>query len=142
MMKKRYFYTALAFECAACIGAYLLQYFTARKMGMLRWVNHLCNRWSQSIDLDRLNLILILLVASLAVALLIWMLALAKKRRPLIPMAVIALTAVGAYLLYTICNNRRTMAAYYLVSFTLLLGAVIVLGIWIYGAFKINQSNS
>ena len=135
-MKKRYFCTALAFECAACIGAYLLQYFTARKMGMLRWVNHLCNRWGQSVDLDRLNLVFMVLAAGLAAVMLIWTMVRAKKIRPSIPMAVLALTAVGGYLLCTICNTRRTMAAYYLVSFTLLLGAVIVLGIWLYTILK------
>ena len=135
-MKKRCFCTALAFESAAWIGAYLLQYYTARKMGMLRWVNHLCNRWSQSVDLDRINLILMLLVSGLAVALLIWTLVRVKKIRPSIPMAVIALTAVGAYILCTMCNTRRTMAAFYLVSFTLLLGAMIVLCIWMYAILK------
>ena len=135
-MKKRYFCTALAFECVALIGAYLLQYFTARKMGMLRWVNHLCNRWSQSVDLDRINLILMLIVSGLAAALLVWTLVRSKKIRPSIPMAVIALTAVGAYILCTMCNTRRTISAFYLVSFTLLLGAMIVLCIWMYAILK------
>lgn len=92
-------------------------------------------------DLDRLNLIL-LLVAVLSAAMLIWTLVRAKKSRPSIPMAVILLTAVGGYLLCTICNARRIMAAYYLVSFTLLLGAVTMFGVWIYAAFKADQSDS
>lgn len=136
-MKKRYFYTALIIEIAACFGAYLMQYFTAKKMGMLRWVNHLCNKWGRMMDLDRLNLILMLLVSALALALLFCTIKKARERIwELAPLMAAAFGSVGIYLVWTIRYTRRMMAAYYLVSPILLLGAAIVLSCWALVVFK------
>lgn len=136
-MNKKYLFIALLFEIAACIGAYFIQYFTAKKMGMLRWVNHLCNKWSKAVDLDKLNLILMLLVSALVLALLFWTMKKAKEKiRSFAPLMASALGAVGVYLVWTIRYTRRMMAAYYLVSPILLLGAVIVLSCWILAVFK------
>ena len=130
-MKKRYLYTALVFELAACLGAYFIQYFTARKLGMLRWVNHLCNKWAKFMDLDKLHLFLMLLVSVLALALLLWTVKKGMERGPhLSLLAATAFTGVGIYLVWTIRYTRRLMAAYYLVSPILLLGAVIALCCW------------
>ena len=136
-MKKRYLYTALIIEIAACLGAYLMQYFTAKKMGMLRWVNHLCNKWGRMMDLDRLNLILILLVSVLALSLLIWTIKKAQKGiGNFVPLMAVAVGSVGIYFAWTIHYTRRTMAAYYLVSPMLLLGAITVLCCWAFAVFK------
>lgn len=136
-MKKKYLCIALVFEVTACLGAYLIQYFTARKLGMQRWVNHLCNKWSKGVDLDSLNLIFMLLVSALTLALLLWTLKRVKEeRRSFAPMLATALGAVGIYLVWTIRFTRRMMAAYYLVSPILLLGAVIVLSCWALAVFK------
>ena len=136
-MKKRYLYTALIIEIAACLGAYLMQYFTAKKMGMLRWVNHLCNKWGRMMDLDRLNQILMLLVSALALALLLWTLKKGRGRsRSFAPLMVTAFAAVGIYLVWTLRYTRRLMAAYYLVSPVLLLGATIVLACWALAVWK------
>ena len=136
-MKKRYFYTALFFEITACIGSWLIQYFTSKKMGMLRWVNHLCNTWSKSVDLDRMNLMLMLLVSVLALVLLVLTV---KKARESIcnfePLMAASFVAVGIYLVWTIRYTRRMMAAYYLVSPILLLGATIALICWALAVLK------
>ena len=136
-MKKRYLYTALIIEIVTCLGAYLMQYFTAKKMGMLRWVNHLCNKWGRMMDLDRLNLILMLLVSALALTLLLWTLKKCQGRcRSFAPLMVTAFAAVGIYLVWTLRYTRRLMAAYYLVSPILLLGAIITLCCWALAVFK------
>lgn len=136
-MKKRFLCTALFFEIAACFGAYLLQYFTARKLGMLRWVNHLCNKWARCMDLDRFHQILMILVSVLSLILLLYTI---KKRKAgiagLTGLITIALAAVGIYLIWILRYTRRLMAAYYLVSSILLLGAVIALICWTAAVLK------
>ena len=136
-MKKKYLYSALLFEIAACAGAYLIQYFTSRKMGMLRWVNHLCNSWSKRINPDSLNLGLMVLVSVLALALLILTLKKAASAGcTWFPMMGVALGSVGIYLYWTLRYTRRMMAAYYLVCPILLLGAMMALGCWTLAVFK------
>ena len=136
-MKKKYLYAALLFEIAACAGAWLIQYFTSRKMGMLRWVNHLCNSWSRRINPDSLNLVLMVLVSVLALALLIFTLKKAASAgRARFPMMGVALGSVGIYLYCTLRYTRRMMAAYYLVCPVLLLGAMMTLGCWTLAVFK------
>ena len=136
-MKKRYLYTALVFELTACLGAYFIQYCTARKLGMLRWVNHLCNKWAKTMDLDNLHLILMILVSGLALALLLWTVKKGKERNlHLSLLAATAFTGVGIYLVWTIRYTRRLMAAYYLVSPILLLGAAIALCCWVLAVSK------
>ena len=136
-MKKKYLYIALFFETAACVGAYFIQFFTAKKMGMLRWVNHLCNTWSKKVDLDRVNLLLMLLVLGLVLALVFWTLKRGKEaHRALLPLVGTALGAAGIYLVWTIRYTRRIMAAYYLVSPILLLGTLIALGCWALAVLK------
>ena len=130
-MKKRYLYTALFFEIAACVGAYFVQYFTARKLGMLRWINHLCNKWSRYMDLDQFHLIMMILVSGFALALLIrTMKKMKEKSFCLSALAATAFSGVGIYLVWTVRYTRRLMAAYYLVCPILLLGAVIALLCW------------
>lgn len=136
-MKKRYLCTALFFETAACLGAYLIQFFTARKLGMRRWVNHLCNNWSKAVDLDRVNLVLMLLVSVLVLALLFWTIKKVKHRRcGLTALAATAFGAAGIYLVWTLRYTRKLMAAYYLVCSVLLLGAVITLACWVLAVWK------
>ncbi len=136
-MRKRYLCIALIFELLACLGAYFMQYFTARKLGMLRWVNHLCNKWGRMMDLDRLNLILMLLVSALTLALLTWTIKRAKEKiRNFAPLMAAAVGAVGIYLVWTLRYTRRMMAAYYLVSPVLLLGAMMALVCWALAVLK------
>ena len=136
-MRKRYLCIALIFELLACLGAYFMQYFTARKLGMLRWVNHLCNKWGRMMDLDRLNLILMLLVSALTLALLTWTIKMTKEKiRNFAPLMAAAVGAVGIYLVWTLRYTRRMMAAYYLVSPVLLLGAMMALVCWTLAVLK------
>ena len=136
-MKKKYLYSALLFEITACAGAYLIQYFTSRKMGMLRWVNHLCNSWSKRINPDSMNLVLMVLVSILALALLFFTLKKAASAGfTWFSMMGVALGSVGIYLYWTLRYTRRMMAAYYLVCLVLLLGAMMALGCWTLAVFK------
>ena len=136
-MKKKYLYSALLFEIAACAGAYLIQYYTSKKMGMLRWVNHLCNSWSRRINPDSLNQVLMVLVSVLALALLFFTLKKAVSAGfTWFSMMGVGLGSVGIYLYWTLRYTRRMMAAYYLVCPVLLLGAMMTLGCWTLAVFK------
>ena len=88
-------------------------------------------------DLDRLNLILMLLVSALALALLLWTLKKGQGRsRSFAPLMVTAFAAVGIYLVWILRYTRRLMVAYYLVSPVLLLGAAVVLVCWALAVWK------
>ena len=127
-MKKLYLKIAVIAQVLLCLGAYFMQYFTARKMGMLRWVNGICNKWSKNMDLDRLNTVMMIIVALLAVALLFWALEKAKNRDAAFDaLSVIMLSSAGLYISYTLAYTRRLMAAYYLICPLLLLGTLAVM---------------
>lgn len=121
-MKKRYLYIALFFEIGACVGAYILQYFTTKKMGMLRWVNHISNKWSKAADID-----LIFSVAMIVVALAVLWLIFKAIGKGCDALAASCLIGCGTYIAYTIAFTRKLASAYYLVSPVLLLGALISL---------------
>ena len=82
-------------------------------------------------DLDQFHLIMMILVSALALALLLWTVKRVKETSlHLSALAATAFSAVSVYLVWTIRYTRRLMAAYYLVSPILLLGAAIALLCW------------
>lgn len=88
-------------------------------------------------DLDRLNLILMMFVSVLTLALLFWTIKKARERiRSFAPLMATAVGSAGIYLVWTIRYTRRIMAAYYLVSPILLLGAIIMLICWVLAVLK------
>lgn len=119
-MKKKYLYIGLFLELAACVGACLMQYFTKKKMGMLRWVNHLSNKMTKSCDLD-----LVFGIVMILVALAVWYLIFRAIGKGCDGLALSALFCSGTYIAYTIAYTRKLASAYYLVSPVLLLGALI-----------------
>ena len=122
-MKKKYLYIGLFLELAACVGAYLMQYFTKKKMGMLRWVNGICNKWSKAADLDAVYGIIMVVVAVLVLLLLFWVL---NRGRDSCADALTlgCLVSAGIYIAFTVAYSRKLVAAYYLVSPVLLIGTL------------------
>ncbi len=136
-MKKAYLITALIFETLACAGAWAMQHFTARKMGMLRWVNGISNKLSKKADLDTVNVVLMTLLALAVIFLLFWALDRVKERSLAFDgLMGITLCSAGIYTAYTLAYTRKLMAAYYLVSPVLLLGAVLTVLCAVIAAYK------
>ena len=95
---------------------------TAKKMGMLRWVNQLSNKWTRAADLDSIYS-MFMIVLTWAVLFLLFK-ALNKGCDAL---ALTALTSAGISVAFTLAYTRKLVAAYYLVSPVLLLGTLISL---------------
>ena len=112
----------------ACAGARVMQHFTGKKMGMMRWVNGICNKWTQKADLDTINAVLMIVVAAAVPALVFWALGRVKNRNAAFDaLMCTAITSSGIYIAYTIAYTRKLASAYYLVSPILLLGAAVAL---------------
>ena len=123
-MKRVYLSTALVLEILACAGAWTMQHFTSRKMGMLRWVNGICNKLTKKADLDTINAVVMAAIALLVVFLVFRAIDRVKDRSGAFDGLVsLTLCSAGIYIAYTIGYTRKLMAAYYLVSPILLLGA-------------------
>lgn len=124
-MKKACLIIALVLEVMACAGARVMQHFTSKKMGMMRWVNGICNKWTKEVDLDTINAVLMIIVAAAVLALVFWALGRVKNRGGVFDgLMCTALASSGIYIAYTIAYTRKLASAYYLVSPILLLGAM------------------
>lgn len=124
-MKKVYLITALIVETLACAGAWTIQRFTSRKMGMLRWVNGICNKMTKKADLDTVNVVIMVALAVLLLFLVFRAIDRVKERSGAFDgLVCLSLCSAGIYIAYTLAYTRKLMAAYYLVSPVLLLGAV------------------
>ena len=127
-MKKACLIIALVLEVMACAGARVMQHFTSKKMGMMRWVNGVCNKWTKEVNLDTINTVLMIIVAVAVITLVFRALGRVKNRNGAFDgLMCTALTSSGIYIAYTIAYTRKLASAYYLVSPILLLGAAVSL---------------
>lgn len=121
-MKKSYFVVSALLQLLCYVGAWLMQHFTARKMGMLRWVNGVSNKWSNMAELDAIHGVLVLLVAAAVLLLLFGALDKGSGGSGVLDGLVLSmLFSAGAYVAYTLAYTRKLASAYYLVSPLLLL---------------------
>lgn len=122
-MKKVYLITALVLEILACAGAKVMQHFTSRKMGMLRWVNDISNKLSKKADVDSIYLAAAIIVAVLVLVLAFWAIGkLANRSGAFEGLMCLMMGSAGYYIAYTIAYTRKLRSAYYLVSPILLIG--------------------
>lgn len=125
-MKKIVYILMLIFECAALSGAYIIHYFTKRKLGMVRYLNYKNMVWERDYPVDTIKTICVVLVAAVSVFVLFHFL----KRRKEISLftgvmngLMIVLTML--YGGYTLTSTIDTMADYYFISILFLLAVVI-----------------
>ncbi len=125
-MKKTILFVTGTLQLLCYVGAYLIQYFTSRKIGMLRWVNHNTNRWAKKADLDSINAIVLVLLVLLALALLFYALDRLQKRSVSTELGFVSLLAsVGVCAACVLGWNRKLIASYYLVCILLFLAALL-----------------
>lgn len=98
------------------VGAYVIQYFTKRKLGMLRWVNHQRMKVQKAMPVDMLKYVAVILVLILVILVVVGYM---KKRTKLgkldAVMAVVMIIVTVVYLGFTLFVNVESIRSYYLV---------------------------
>ncbi len=119
-------------------GAYIVQYFTRKKMGMARYVIYKNQGWERSFPIETLKYTSILVLTALTLLILAALvIRRGQKERLEIAMhaAMVMLTAL--YGIYTYIGSTKTMRAYYFIS--LMLGAAALLQIIKTGAVHVMR---
>ena len=127
-MKKFGYFIVTFVEILFLAGAYLVQYFTRKKMGMARYVIYKNQGWERTFPMEALKYTAVTALTALALLLVIVLVLRRKQReKPVIAIhfGMIILTAL--YAAYTCFNSTETMRAYYFIS--LMLGAAALLQI-------------
>ncbi len=120
-------------EIAALIGAYVTNYYTRTRMGMLRHVVYLNGKWERGLPLVFLKWIAVFLICSL---LILSIIKLFKRDVRFTDRIFLSLsTTLGLWTLYYILfRSTVTNKAYYIISLCLVLGTIFQNVLW-----KINS---
>lgn len=116
-MKKAGYILAVLLEIAALAGAYIINYFTKKKMGMARWVIYKNQGWEREYPMDVLKMTALAVIVILTI--LIFLLFLKKKKdagKLVTAMNVMMIVLTVVYVSYTLVSSTETMRAYYFLS--------------------------
>ena len=116
-MKKLGYVLMVLLEAAALAGAYIIHYFTNKKMGMARWVIYKNQGWEREYPMDTLKMAVMAVLILLTI--LVFLFFLKRKREAgklLISMNVVMILLTLLYVSYTVISSRETMRAYYFLS--------------------------
>ena len=125
-MKKIGCVLAVVIEIAALAGAYIIHYYTERKLGMIRYVNFKNMTWEREYPIEILKTSCVVVILTLTIATFILCL---KKRRELtrwtkvMNVGMVIFTAL--YVGYSFSCSAELMADYYFISGLFLLTAVV-----------------
>ncbi len=125
-MKKIAYILALILEIAACAGAWIIHYFTRRKLGMVRYLNYKNMSWERDYPVDALKLACVASAALLTVLVLLFFL---KKRRETTlltgAMTVLMIALTALYAGYTLGCSTDVMTDYYFISILFFVAAAV-----------------
>lgn len=125
-MKKAGYILAWLLEIAALAGAYIIHYFTRKKMGMARWVIYKNQGWEREYPMELLKNVSIAAIVVLTILILIWFLTKRKEVSNLTAAMVGFTIGMSAlYIAYTLISSRETMRAYYFISLLFGIGALV-----------------
>ena len=116
-MKKLGYVLMVLLEAAALAGAYIINYFTNKKMGMARWVIYKNQGWERDYPMDTLKTAVMAVLILLTI--LVFLFFLKRKREAgklLISMNVVMILLTLLYVSHTVISSRETMRAYYFLS--------------------------
>ena len=116
-MKKLGYVLMVLLEAAALAGAYIINYFTNKKMGMARWVIYKNQGWERDYPMDTLKTVVMAVLILLTI--LVFLFFLKRKREAgklFISMNVVMILLTLLYVSYTVISSRETMRAYYFLS--------------------------
>lgn len=125
-MKKLVYAIVTLLEIALAAGAYIVHYFTRKKMGMLRYVIYKNQSWERDYPIETLRMtviaVLILLTVT-AVFIMIRRRKSARKSEIVMTAATVLLTA--AYAVFTLGSSAEDFRAYYFMSSLLALASLL-----------------
>jgi len=127
MKKFGYFIMTFA-EILFLAGAYLIQYFTRKKMGMARYVIYKSQGWERTFPMETLKYTSVSVLTALTVLLLAALVIRRRQKGRLevaMHVAMVILTALYGTFIYI--SSTKTMRAYYFIS--LMLGVTALLQI-------------
>lgn len=116
----------MVIEIAALAGAYIIHYYTVRKLGMIRYVNFKNMTWEREYPIEILKTSCVVAILTLTIVTFILCL---KKRRELtrwtkvMNVGMVIFTAL--YVGYSFSCSAELMADYYFISGLFLLTAVV-----------------
>lgn len=114
-MKKVIYWIVNLLEIAFLVGAYLVNYFTPRKMGMARFVMYenmmIEEQYTNLQSMKTLAVGIIILLAIITIVLYF-----VRKKNVKISMIIITLLMTVLYVGFTMLNSKDTYTAFYLIS--------------------------
>lgn len=114
-MKKVIYWIVNLLEIAFLVGAYLVNYFTPRKMGMARFVMYenmmIEEQYTNLQSMKTLAVGIIILLAIITIVLYF-----VRKKNVKISMIIITLLMTVLYAGFTMLNSKDTYTAFYLIS--------------------------
>lgn len=125
-MKKLGYVLMVLLEAAALAGAYIINYFTNKKMGMARWVIYKNQGWERDYPMDTLKTAVMAVLILLTI--LVFLFFLKRKQEAgklLLSMNVVMILLTLLYVSYTVISSRETMRAYYFLSFLFGIAAAV-----------------
>lgn len=125
-MKKALYVIASIFEIALLIGAYVIHYFTRRKMGMARYVVYKNQGWESKYPMEILQYLIIALVLLLTIVVLVKCMHLrANLSIKEVMMVVMTILLDILYIGFTFISGTDTLRAYYFIDLMFAIAAVV-----------------
>ncbi len=116
-MKKALYIIASIFEVALLIGAYIINYFTHKKMGMARYVVYKNREWEDKYPIELLQYVAIAVVLILTAAVVVRYVRLKEKRSVRMTAAAAATILLDViYIGFTFISGTDTLRAYYFIG--------------------------
>lgn len=125
-MKRAWYIMASVFEASLLAGAYIVQYFTRRKMGMARYVVYKNRGWESRYPMELMQYAGMLVLCILAGAVTVFYIR--RKDRRSIRMAAMVAATVFLSLLsvgFTLLSGTDSLRAYYFIGGMFALAAFI-----------------
>lgn len=114
-MKKILYIISDLLIAALLAGAYIIQYFAKRKLGMNRWIVFKISKVKEALPIETLRYAAVAAVLALAVLLVILYCMRRKSyQKILLPMVIVTSVLAAGYLLFTLYFTQERIRAYYL----------------------------
>lgn len=114
-MKKVLYIISDLLIAALLAGAYIVQYFAKRKLGMNRWIVFKISKVKEALPIEILRYVAAAAVLALAVLLVILYGRNRKAyRKILLPMVIVTIVLAAGYLGFTLYFSQELIRAYYL----------------------------
>ena len=125
-MKRVLYAVVTILEILCFAGAYVVNYFTRKKMGMARFVIYKNRKWEAAYPLENWKYAAVAVIAVLAViTIILWLLKKKQAGKMLLAMNVIMIALAAWYVWFTLGQSKDSLRAFYFMSPLLGLSALL-----------------